>query len=940
MNQTPIRIEVSGLVEDAIQERIGIFASFARPHLTIFAKQLGAKISRLPDRYRINAETIISGALIDYADLFMATHLKTLISEFHAHREAMGLPFTPDSSYAFDEFQTHLGNPAVVEILYADHPVLAGLSTCNLTQRLRLLLEVTQNFIADTEVLYQHGLITDTSLQQIRIPGGSDTHNEGRLVTFISTEQEDLVYKPRSMHAEKVASELLNLVNPHLKTPLRLPETVEVENHGWQKKIVPSTANSLLEVSRYAYRLGAFSALFSAIGATDLHCENVIACGEDPMFIDLETLVGLRFRNQTGEPSLPASPLLSSGLIPFYQPGASIDVDVSGVGNWREQESRLKCVTLVDAGTDATRLESQPVQMKHSINLLTLANEPVDLGDFTTEFDAGMTDAIQAIRSETDSIKQIARQHFVVRQVIRPTAVYARFLEAALHPNYLRDSSERRRLFSLLKPLRHLPEEQRDTVKQLEIESLIRGDIPFFLVESSGTTLIAPGLGSASEIIYKSPSSEISASIDHFLGIDPKIHRYLCQTALRSGDAVSDETDDHHGRSEMLSEVWRDGVSGLVDNINQTISELNLGSREHPGWILPGITPHGTVALMPMTAHLYEGGGLLLILACSGNPMHKELAASAIESGVLETIAKADTPVGLSVFSGRPSAALITWELNAAGLTGFDDLSHSFLDEVKSSPRCATRQRDLIGGLAGTAAWLASDPILALRHSSLIEEGIAEMRDLIQSDEIPQHEFAHGKLGLAWALSRTGRLIGDERSCRIAAEHLRHIRDLWLEAKLPDIPKVTHASWCKGGAGALIGLAEGLLNVGEDLDGVRRLVEQLGQRLITATRGRGRDVTPCHGISGAIQALLHVSNKLGDAKLRQIASDLFTERMARVSTEGYNGGLHRSQGHLGYMTGLTGLAHTSVLLASPEVGIPLALTATKPPTGSSPKCRR
>lgn len=927
----PTAVDVAALVEDVVRERVGIFAEFFRPLLHDFASRLAASLSAAPRAAFVCVPDVVRTALVDLTDPLMMLHLKTLIVEFHAHREAMGLPFTPDSSYAFEEFQAHLSHPDAAAVLYADHPVLVELVERTLRQRQALLLEVTDHFIADARELSQHQLISQARIAEIHVPDGGDSHNGGRVVTFLRTPGEQIVYKPRSMATETLTADLVSLINPHLdpSASLELPRSLDMDSHGWQQKISPRPVASLTGARRYAYRLGAFTALFAAIGATDLHCENVLAAGEHPMFIDLETLVGVRYRSSDGDtPPLSATPVITTGLIPFFQPGASVDIDISGAGNRSEQESRLTSTMLVDKGTDATRLENLPVVMQHTTNLLTLGSEPADLGDLSSDFDAGLRDSIAAIRAEVRGIKKSIRRKFVIRQVLRPTAVYARFLEASLHPRYLKDPAERRRLFSLMKPLRLIAEGTRDQLRALEQAALVSGDVPYFSVDAHATAAFSPDLGSVDGVFHCSPSEEIAAAVDHFLATPELQHRYLCHVAIRGGDAVSDGEDDRPRQGDFGTDLWVGDVTSFATRTADLVEELNVGRRGAPAWLLPGVTPHGSVSLMPMSAHLYDGGGVLLALAASAKPTHRKLAAEATRGGLLETLPGTDTALGLSVFSGQPSAAYLAWELDQAGVPGLDSLPSQILAGVASVHLSDTHVRDLLGGLAGTAAWVASVPALALDQADLLERGIAQMLDVLRNDDLPAHEMAHGRMGVAWALARVAKRVGDESALRMAANHLHRAAELWTTTEQPHVAKVAHASWCKGTAGALIALGEGLVAAGRSVEEVRLITDPLVDQSVRAAHGRGRDMTPCHGVSGVVQALAHASSTLHVPAYLDAARRLFTDRMSRVSAEGYNGGLRRSQGHLGYMTGLTGVAHTAALLADRRLGVPLALTAT------------
>ena len=61
-------------------------------------------------------------------------------------------------------------------------------------------------------------------------------------------------------------------------------------SHGWVEFIAAQSCQSEDEVQRFCERQGSYLALLHALHAVDFHCENLIAMGEHPVFLDLETL--------------------------------------------------------------------------------------------------------------------------------------------------------------------------------------------------------------------------------------------------------------------------------------------------------------------------------------------------------------------------------------------------------------------------------------------------------------------------------------------------------------------------------------------------------------------------------------------------------------------------------------------------------------------------
>src|SRR5262249_25299666 len=75
-----------------------------------------------------------------------------------------------------------------------------------------------------------------------------------------------------------------------LDPALKVVRTLDEGTFGWMEFVPVASCETQMEVKRFFERVGAHLALSSILGGTDLHYENVIAHGEDPIPVDLETL--------------------------------------------------------------------------------------------------------------------------------------------------------------------------------------------------------------------------------------------------------------------------------------------------------------------------------------------------------------------------------------------------------------------------------------------------------------------------------------------------------------------------------------------------------------------------------------------------------------------------------------------------------------------------
>src|SRR5262249_44363386 len=143
--------------------------------------------------------------------------------------------------------------------------------------------------------------------------------------------------------------------------------------HGWVEFIPADGCRSPEEIQRFYVRQGGYLTLLYALEATDFHGENLIAAGEHPVPIDLETLFrpGAQCQGATGaEAAQEASDLLASsvmrvGLLPLriWAEGASDGVEISGLGARPGQLTPQPEPFWNGAGTDTMRLARERLAM-------------------------------------------------------------------------------------------------------------------------------------------------------------------------------------------------------------------------------------------------------------------------------------------------------------------------------------------------------------------------------------------------------------------------------------------------------------------------------------------------------------------------------------------------------------------------------------------------
>jgi lantibiotic modifying enzyme len=362
------------------------------------------------------------------------------------------------------------------------------------------------------------------------------------------------------------------------------------------------------------------------LGGSDLHAENVIACGPVPVVVDCETLFtppwpappsgsGLA-SDRAGE--LVRATVLRTGMLPSR--GVSLGwhgVDISAAGSLRAEQPLTDIPVIVDAGTDRARIGYQPAQLV--TEACHPSPEPV-LASYWDQVLAGFDEITSWLRDRDrrgDLAPLLARfADCPVRMVLRSTEAYAEIARMLWHPVSLHEpASARDRAAELLtKMAEHVPGAPDDPqVIAGEVADLLAGDIPFFAATPRhglpGRPAYPPG----------TPADDLTArALDQWRHADFALDRQVIQAALVSAYLndgwlpASARMPSGPSRSGSLDQRRRDLAAALLRRVRDTAIRAEDGTVT---WIAPALLLTGW-AVRSLTLDLYGGlPGLAILLA-------------------------------------------------------------------------------------------------------------------------------------------------------------------------------------------------------------------------------------------------------------------------------------------------------------------------------------
>jgi type 2 lantibiotic biosynthesis protein LanM len=769
----------------------------------------------------------------------------------------------------------------------------------------------------------------------------SDPHRGRRSViglTFASGQK--LIYKPKDLGAEEAFNHLLSWFNQRgAPLPFKVLKVIDRSTHGWVEFVEHEPCRHKTEAQHYYRRAGMLLCLVYVLEGTDCHYENIIACGEHPVLVDMETLMHHRPRFEEMEDGAQAEFLayqqmaesvLRTGLLPNWQVYDQRAYDVSGLGTISEQEFPALDGKWEHINTDRMVLAYGSVKAPLQANQPMLEGIPLRLEEHAEDVIEGfrqmycfLRDQCQALLAPESPLHELACQR--VRFVYRPTRVYGAMFKHLLNPTYLRNGADRsislellgRAVLPLEGPLRDAEKSCWWPVFAAERQAMEQMDTPFFTTRASSDMLIvAPGQEIAgclqeasSDLVIVRLKALSDEELEWQVGfIAGSLYTYAARDMVRTQIVSRTEAD------ACLDTTTMAALHGLVANARAIAEQIATRAiRAGDGsaaWIVPQYLMQAErYQLQPAGHDLYSGApGIALFLAALEKITgagYRELALGALQplSRALRYYGpRTARDIGIGGASGLGSVVYTLVQISQL----LDE--PALLEDARRAAQLITADYiaedsalDIVAGSAGAILGL-----LALYRASpdqeILERAVTCGRHLLQARTTSESGyrawqtiggklftgFSHGAAGIAYALLRLYEATHNREFLEAAQEGIIYEDSVfspeannWPDFRMIEQPAFT-ATWCYGAPG--IGLARigGLPTL--DTDQVRADIEaalQTTQQLSAV----GPDYLCC-GTLGRAEVMLVAAHRLARPELAKVARSRAWQVVARAEQTG------------------------------------------------------
>lgn len=726
------------------------FALVLSPLIEDAASRLDGELRELPvgvaDRGALRA-----GFVTDLSRRLVGLATPVLVHQLHEDRDRGRLNGVDGRARFADFVRQHLARDRLAGLL-TGYPVLVRLMARECATSVESLTELLRRFAADRDRLTDLlGGTEPAAVVEVR-GGRGDRHQGGRATSVVLlADGARLVYKPRGVDAHLRFTDLVGAVNalvPGLGLDTVAAVAVDGAPYGWTAHVAPAPLAAAAQSAVFYRRAGALLALLHIVRATDIHYDNVVARGDQPLVVDVETL----FHPRPGATDLdPAGAALANSvartaMLPAVA-GRHGLTDVSAVGGDPGQQTGTGTTCWLHTGTDEMRRGTRPGAVRGAANRPHLGDLPLDPADHVPAMLTGFSEVYDAVARHRDEFAAVLRgcAGTTVRVVPRPTREYAAMLAGAGRPELLRDARARERA---LRPADPVARPDGDTAPwtEHELADLWDGDIPLFTTRCDSRHLWTATATCLPDVFDRSGLEEALAGLAELNELDRRDQQWIIAASLASRRPAGGQLDPAPA-SVATTAVGTDQLLSAACSIGDRVVSAVIGG-ERVNWL--GVEPVADTRwlVLPMGAGLANGyTGVALFLAelsrISGVPRYREVARRSL----------AAVPELLRGLSDRPDHVEA---VGAGGLHGFGGIGYalarlaSLLDDTE------------VARWAGTTVPLAARAVAA-------------------NDDV---DWANGVAGCAAAMSA----VDAELGCPPARELAEHCAHLLATAPRPDTP--------------------------------------------------------------------------------------------------------------------------------------------------------
>lgn len=897
------------------------FSYVMRFHMAYFQKKFQLLDSSYFDYYARSFQKINAYVAEDLVSI----SLKTLVVDLHDQKKKNRLRGITSDERFRSYLQLRFSTPHTFAEFFEEYPVLWRL----LAERLQFHIENFVYFITSVDQSFKELEklfdISGPAHLQIDSVGHGDSHEKGKNVIVFFLNDQKLVFKFRNLMIGQKWNEFLSFIEQKTGSSFYKIKRVATPRYTIEEFIETKSCTCEKELQQYYYRFGEYVAICYFLCGNDFHSENLIAHGNYPVLIDIETLMqndsslvesrGLyeqatKIKNES---------ILSTGLLPTscftnrIEPkvkassNEKFGVQSSGF-NGNRQVLPFKVLKVVEDRTDQIHFEYQKHYSKETGNIPELNSQMVNplnyaeevMRGFVAQYDFFSANKPFLIKKIKDLFKESN-----VRVLLKSTQKYVDMLEYGQHVSCMKDYLEREKLFENKWAY---PYKDKRAVRY-EIEDLRVNDIPIFFSNVSTKDLYTSANRVLNDYHSRSALERVSARIAALNSKDKAYQLMLLNQSIKEQPVIS--------TSYQLGNQPEEQIETIVQHIlNRTLTSAD----DQEMVLLDFVLENGKKIYEVATHDFYDGMAGIYIFLLYAQEFYPDIQKYKILQA-MEKMLFADTIPDIgsaSVYVGtlsRMTALYYRYRLKRDKKSLAQVLV--LVSKLKKQLIKSHYEIDWLTGISGLIKLLAE--FYTLTTNELFIDLAEALVAKLNISTVKFNGLAHGASGVLLALSALLPFTKKRAQYLVLIQKcLLHERKnfdgkVWQDLR-ENVDFLTQ--WCHGCTG--IGLARlALLKAGvSDENSRKELLACVDQVLAVELR----EDCLCHGNAASYIFLSEVyqtecidekRNKKIEQKLASIRRKLLERAVMIEGMDTYP--------MLGFMTGLSGIGYFWLRILHPEI---------------------
>lgn len=427
---------------------------------------------------------------------------RTLMTDFQNFKSSrlISVPVGNNNPYFLSYLNRLIKND--FGLLFKQYPVLKRLICEEQAKIKNLLLSIISSYVNDQGLLELKlkKCLRNVSIIDIDF-GIADMHNNKCTAIVTLSNDEKTIFKPTSALVSEAYCKLLDWDNQNSLQSGKY-WTLNRGAYHWQEYVEYKECLTYNDIDNYYNKAGAILFVVYLLNGNDYHYENIIASEANPILIDHETIIQPSIKSKLKPLSLKKmqfdDSVLDSFLLPFEAEFYNYPKGICGFG-WHKETFQYGCVKeVINHNTDnwklTTRIKRNDFFRK---NLPVLNDKRMYLKNYLPSFISGFQNSYKLyLKNKTFLLSSSSPLSYFsnipIRFIWRPTNVYAEILTYMKSPKNLKcpkiyERKIREYLSRVFKKRKEL--EGFEYIQEAEISQMLRGNIPFFEVNTSSRNL-------------------------------------------------------------------------------------------------------------------------------------------------------------------------------------------------------------------------------------------------------------------------------------------------------------------------------------------------------------------------------------------------------------------------------------------------------------------